>query len=274
LQANGFLPINRKRFFVIESPTRKQADTIVAPIVDTQDFDYAIPDPPRRTPRDWYKPIFDLTFIIAAHIALFPVMLALWTLIPLAIWLEDRGPVFYTQRRVGKNGKVFKLYKFRSMVVNAESRSGPVWASEQDPRITRVGRFIRARALDELPQIINIVRGDISLVGPRPERPEFIGRFANDVPNFLTRLQVRPGLTGVAQIFGRYASKPRDKLRYDVLYINRVSPWLDVKLILLSAWVTCLGRWQHQDKQLRGARKMARKDAPEPVRTPVESSRV
>ena len=161
-------------------------------------------------------------------------MILLWTIIPLAIWLEDRGPVFYIQRRVGRDGRILRLYKFRSMVRNAESITGPVWASEKDPRITRVGRVLRSRALDELPQLINVFKGDMSLVGPRPERPEFVYRFSQDAPRFIRRLQVRPGLTGLAQIHGRYSSRPKDKLRYDMLYIRNMSPVVDSKLLLLS----------------------------------------
>lgn len=210
-------------------------------------------DPDYR--RDSYKRAFDLTVMIASHIALFPLFLVLWTLIPLAIWLEDRGPVFYTQRRVGKNGRVFSLYKFRSMVVDAESMSGPTWASERDPRVTRVGRFLRARALDELPQTVNIWKGDLSIVGPRPERPELTVRFCEEIPMFLYRVQVRPGLTGLAQVFGQYSTRPKDKLRYDILYITRLSPLLDVKLILASVLVTLQGRWQVPNKQIGRARK-------------------
>ena len=201
--------------------------------------------------KDRYKRVFDVFVVLASHLAWFPLFLTLWTVIPLAIWLEDRGPVFYTQRGVGKGGRVFKLIKFRSMVVNAESGSGPVWGADRDPRITRVGRFVRDHALDELPQIINVLKGELSLVGPRPERPEFIDQFSEDIPQFVRRLQVRPGLTGLAQVFGRYATRPRDKLRYDMLYIKRVSPWLDCKLLALSVFVTCAGRWQSADKQLR-----------------------
>ena len=127
------------------------------------------------TVHDWWKRPFDLLVLTVAHIALAPVWLALWTSIPLAIWLTDRGPVFYTQTRVGKGGKIFRAYKFRSMIPDAERYTGAVWAEEDDPRITWVGRILRNRALDELPQVINMWKGDISLVGPRPERPELVG---------------------------------------------------------------------------------------------------
>jgi lipopolysaccharide/colanic/teichoic acid biosynthesis glycosyltransferase len=194
--------------------------------------------------RDWYKRSFDLAVLIMAHVALSPVFLLLWTLVPLAIWLEDRGPVFYTQLRVGRSGKVFRLFKFRSMISNAESLTGPVWAADDDPRVTRVGRFLRARALDELPQVINMWKGDLSLVGPRPERPELTDDFEKKTPGFIRRLELRPGLTGLAQVSGRYATRPKDKLRYDTLYMKTMSPWLDVKLLFMSVVVTLRAGWQ------------------------------
>ena len=194
--------------------------------------------------RDWYKRPFDLAVLVVVHVALSPVFLLLWTLVPLAIWLEDRGPVFYTQLRVGRGGRVFRLFKFRSMVPNAESLTGPVWAADDDPRVTRVGRFLRARALDELPQVINMWKGDLSLVGPRPERPELADEFARETPGFVRRLDLRPGLTGLAQVRGRYATRPKDKLRYDTIYMKKMSPWLDVKLLFMSVVVTLRAGWQ------------------------------
>ena len=200
------------------------------------------------TVHDWWKRPFDLLVLTVAHIALAPAWLTLWTLIPLAIWLTDRGPVFYTQTRVGKGGKIFRAYKFRSMVPDAERYTGAVWAEEDDPRITRVGRILRSRALDELPQVINMWKGDISLVGPRPERPELVEEFTRQWPEFGRRLAVRPGLTGIAQVYGRYSTHPRDKVRYDTIYIKRMSPWLDVKLLTLSVLLTFRAKWQGEDR--------------------------
>ena len=177
-----------------------------------------------------------------------PLWIALWTFIPLAIWLYDRGPVFYTQPRLGKGGRVFRVYKFRSMVPDAERMSGAVWASENDPRITAVGRVLRNRALDELPQVINMFRGDLSLVGPRAERPELAAEIAERVPDFERRLLVRPGLTGLAQVYGTYDTDPHNKLRYDTLYMRRMSPWLDLKLLVTSVWVTLLAKWQDRER--------------------------
>ena len=193
---------------------------------------------------DWWKRPFDLCAMCGAHIALAPVWLLLWTLIPLAIWLHDRGPVFYTQARQGKGGKVFKMYKFRSMSPDAERETGAVWAGKNDPRITPVGRLLRAYAMDELPQVINIWKGDISLVGPRPERPELSEEFMRRYPGFRRRLLVRPGLTGLAQVRSKYSTPPERKIRYDCIYIKRMSPLLDIKILLLSVWLTARGKWQ------------------------------
>lgn len=175
--------------------------------------------------------------------------LPLWLMIGLAVKMEDGGPLFYSQERVGKGGRKFKIVKFRSMIRNAESLTGPVWASENDGRVTRVGRILRATALDELPQLWNILKGDISFVGPRAERPEFVQKFRKTIRNYDLRLSVRPGLTGLAQVYGRYDSGPRQKLRYDLLYIKKHSVWLDVKLTGLSFWVTFRGKWESRGKK-------------------------
>lgn len=194
--------------------------------------------------RDWYKRPFDLSVLVVVHVALFPILLILWVLIPLAIWLEDRGPIFYTQLRVGRAGKVFRLYKFRSMIPNAEKFTGPVWAFENDHRVTKVGRFLRNRALDELPQVINMWKGELSLVGPRPERPELLAQFLKETPRFTLRMNLRPGLTGLAQLKGRYTTKPKDKLRYDIIYMKNMSPLLDCILLAMSVFVTLKAGWQ------------------------------
>jgi len=192
-----------------------------------------------------YKRPFDLSILLVSHIILAPMLLILWIVLPIAIWTNDRGPIFYVQRRLGKDGKEFRLYKFRSMIPDAENETGAVLASEYDPRITHIGRFMRRRALDELPQVINLWRGDLSLVGPRPERPELFNKIIMELPDFNDRLQVRPGLTGIAQIFGRYSTEPRTKLRYDRLYIKNMSPFLDLLILAKSILFTITGRWQN-----------------------------
>ena len=193
---------------------------------------------------DWWKRPFDLAVLVAVHVVLAPLWILLWTAIPLAVWLHDRGPVFYTQERLGRGGRVFRVFKFRSMVPDAERHTGAVWAEEDDPRLTPVGRFLRKHALDELPQVINMWKGDISLVGPRAERPELTRQFASRDPRFHRRLVVRPGMTGLAQVYGRYHTRPLQKLRYDLLYVRRMSPLLDVRLLTASVRLTLLGRWQ------------------------------
>lgn len=198
--------------------------------------------------RGWYKRPFDLAVLLLAHLflPLIPVWLLLWTLIPLLVWLEDRGPIFYRQRRVGKEGRVFTILKFRTMVVDAETATGPVWASNGDFRITRVGRLLRRTALDELPQVINILKGDMSFVGPRSERPELHEEFVKELPAFQKRLRVRPGLTGLAQVNGDYNLPPGEKLKYDLDYIAGMSLSLDIKLMLISVRSTLLARWDRR----------------------------
>ena len=173
----------------------------------------------------------------------------LWIFITLAIKFEDGGPVFFFQERVGQGKRRFKILKFRSMVCDAERETGPVWASENDHRVTRVGRILRSTAMDELPQLWNILRGDISFVGPRAERPEFVGKFREEIPDYDLRHTLRPGLTGLAQIYGRYDSDPREKLRYDLLYIKNQGFWLDLRLIGLSFWITFRGKWESRGKK-------------------------
>ena len=168
-------------------------------------------------------------------------MALMWAAIPAAIWMGDRGPVFYTQVRVGKGGISFRLIKFRTMIQDAEADTGPVWTGQSDRRITRIGQFLRRFRLDELPQVINMWKGEMSLVGPRPERPELVESFSREIPDFDQRLTVRPGFAGLAQVRGRYSTRPRDKLRYDNLYIQRMTPWLDIKLLVQSVWVVLRG---------------------------------
>ncbi len=192
--------------------------------------------------RDGYKRPFDLAIIILAHLLLFPLWVVLWIVVPLAIWLGDRGPVFYTQERVGRRGRLFKVIKFRTMIVDAEAQTGPIWAAEDDPRITKVGGVLRRVRLDEMPQVINIVRGEMSLVGPRPERQVLFEQFNRQISGFSQRIRVRPGVAGLAQVRGDALTNPRCKLRYDNLYIEKMSPWLDCKLLVLSVWLVLTGR--------------------------------
>lgn len=148
--------------------------------------------------------------------------------------LYDGGPVFYRQVRLTEGGREFRLIKFRSMIVDAESRTGAVLAGKTDGRITPVGRFLRAARLDELPQLWNILRGDMTLVGPRPERPEFYEKYCAEYPEFSYRLKVKAGLTGYAQLYGKYNTTFADKARMDMYYIQRASLLWDLQLILYT----------------------------------------
>lgn len=170
-----------------------------------------------------------------------PLMLAT----ALAVKLSSKGPVFYRQRRVGINGRVFTVYKFRSMYADAEARTGAVWASKDDPRITPVGKWLRRLRLDELPQFWNVVKGDMVIVGPRPERPEFVDVLAQQIPYYRQRLAVKPGITGWAQINHKYGDTELDamiKLEYDLYYIKHVAPALDFYIIFHTVKVMLLSR--------------------------------
>jgi lipopolysaccharide/colanic/teichoic acid biosynthesis glycosyltransferase len=174
-----------------------------------------------------------------------------WLAAAIAIKLEDGGPVFFRQERVGLQGRIFQAFKFRSMRPDAEAMTGAVQATEHDPRVTRVGRLMRVTAMDELPQLWNILRGDMSFVGPRALRPGEIETGADgrlealeDVPGFEHRIRVRPGLTGLAQVYARRDLPRRQKFRYDRLYVQTRTWTGDLRLILLSFWISVLGRWE------------------------------
>ncbi|HIJ72421.1 MAG TPA: hypothetical protein HPP87_13855 [Planctomycetes bacterium] len=169
--------------------------------------------------------MLDIVVSIGLLIVLWPVML----LISVLIQLTSSGNVLYKQQRVGKDGKIFTLYKFRTMVQDAERMLGPVLAKQNDPRVTKIGRFLRTTRIDELPQLLNVLCGQISLVGPRPERPHFV-KLHKALQGM--RLAVKPGLTGLAQIRSYYDLHPKHKLRYDFLYIQRRSLWLNIYILL------------------------------------------
>ena len=176
------------------------------------------------------KRAMDIVLSALALIITSPIMLGIAT----AIKIEDGGPVFYKQDRLTINDREFKILKFRSMIVDAEKLTGEVLAGDNDPRITKVGKFIRATRLDELPQIINIFLGDMSIVGPRPERKSFVDEFCEEMPEFAYRTRVKGGLTGYAQVYGKYNTTPYDKLRFDLMYIENYSLLLDLKLMILT----------------------------------------
>jgi lipopolysaccharide/colanic/teichoic acid biosynthesis glycosyltransferase len=174
----------------------------------------------------------------------------IWAALAALIRLEDRGPIFFGQDRVGEGGRSFRALKFRSMIPDAEIRVGALQASEHDPRVTKIGRIMRVTAMDELPQLWNIFRGDMSFVGPRALRPGEIeagsGRHValEDIPSYAERHSVRPGLTGIAQIFAPRDVPRRHKFKYDLIYVANQSFWLDVRLIVLSFWITFRGKWE------------------------------
>jgi len=181
---------------------------------------------------------------IVVSIAGLLVSLPLLPFIVLAIKLTSPGPVLYRQRRVGRDGRVFHCYKFRTMRADAEADTGPTWALDDDPRITRVGKLFRQARLDEIPQLWNVLRGDMSLVGPRPERPEFVSALSEEIPYYHLRHSVRPGITGWAQIRYKYGSSVEDakeKLRYDLFYIKNMSVGLDLLVFINTIKVILLG---------------------------------
>jgi lipopolysaccharide/colanic/teichoic acid biosynthesis glycosyltransferase len=162
-----------------------------------------------------------------------------------AIKLESAGPIFYRQPRLGQNGCVFILNKFRSMHQDAERDTGPVWSAERDPRITRVGAILRRTRLDELPQLFNVLIGDMSFIGPRPERPEFVAELQKEIPYYMERLAVKPGITGWAQVKYEYGSSVEDaveKLQYDLYYIKNLSLFLDLLIVLSTVQVVVFAR--------------------------------
>lgn len=178
---------------------------------------------------EFTKRSFDLVFASMAVLVASPVML----LIAALIRLDSRGPVFYVQERVGNDGRKFKIYKFRSMVDRAEHSTGPVWAKSNDPRTTGIGRVLRQYNLDELPQFYNVLRGDMSLVGPRPERPYFVNRFKQEIPHYMRRHMVKSGITGWAQVNGwRGDTSVLERTRHDLYYVKNWSLFLDIKIIL------------------------------------------
>lgn len=221
---------------------------------------------------DFLKRTMDIIGAIVGLILTLPV----WLLVPIIIKFDSPGPVFYSQVRVGLNrrkkdrrvlnkvgvsdqrdrdrrrenysGKLFKVYKFRTMVNDAEKSTGAVWATKNDSRITRFGNFMRKTRIDEIPQFINVLKGEMALVGPRPERPEFVENLSQKVDNYLDRLEVKPGLTGLAQVENGYDSSVSsvvNKVRYDLRYIENRSIWLDIKILFKTVYVVLTGKGAH-----------------------------
>jgi len=191
---------------------------------------------PPLTPTTAYS-YFKVALEYGIALVLFILSIPVIFLAALLVKMTSRGPMFYSQVRLGKNGRPFKLYKIRTMTHDCEKTSGPRWATPGDPRITPVGYFMRQTHLDELPQLWNVLRGEMSLVGPRPERPEFVPSLEQAIPHYRDRLQVRPGVTGLAQVqlpADTDLASVRRKLAYDLYYLRHVNLWLDLRLILCT----------------------------------------
>ncbi len=184
-----------------------------------------------KNPRDDLAYLFKRTTDFAVAAMFLPIALPVALAAAIAVKLGSPGPVFYRQRRVGQGGTQFTIWKFRTMLDHAEEESGPVLATHEDQRVTQVGRILRASRVDEIPQLWNVLNGTMSLIGPRPERPEFVRRYAEEIPGYLERLQVKPGLTGLAQVNGEYHTSPAYKLKYDLAYIYNYSLVLDLKIM-------------------------------------------
>ena len=223
---------------------------------------------------NFLKRSFDFTLSLVGIV----ISITIWILIGLLILIEDGWPIFYSHERVGKRGKIFKILKFRSMIKDAELAIGPIQAKKNDPRITKVGKLLRATAMDELPQLLNILKGNMSFVGPRALRPKEIentncinidgneelevgnrepGKGDCDeamslekIPGYYKRQNIRPGLTGIAQIYLPSEAPRQQKFRYDLLYIKKLSFWLDLKLIILSFLITFRGKWGFRQRKL------------------------
>ncbi|MDI6496231.1 sugar transferase [Leuconostoc lactis] len=178
--------------------------------------------------------------IIGSLILLIPSIIPI-IIFGILIKLETPGKMFYSQERVGYMGKPIYITKLRSMFQDAEKKSGAMWATKNDARVTRVGSFIRKTRIDELPQLFSVLKGDLSLIGPRPERPMFTEEFSKDIPGFEQRLRITPGLSGWAQVNGGYDATPAEKLVDDLYYIDHVSPWLDFKILWMTIKVVITG---------------------------------
>jgi exopolysaccharide biosynthesis polyprenyl glycosylphosphotransferase len=189
--------------------------------------------------------VFDLCIATVGLIVLGPLMAMLAVLIKLA----SPGPAIFSQERIGRGGRSFHLYKFRTMIHNAEAGTGSVLANGSvDPRLTRIGRWLRLARLDEIPQLWNVLRGEMSVVGPRPERPFFVKKYERSIPSYSKRSRVRPGITGLAQVCAGNHTDARDKLRFDLIYISHKSVWFDIKILCRSFAVVLIPARRKQDR--------------------------
>ncbi|UOQ45419.1 sugar transferase [Halobacillus salinarum] len=202
---------------------------------------YSVKPPGLTRSEEIGKRLFDVVISTTLLLVISPVFFLLFALVP----LTSKGPALYKQERLGLNGHPYLVYKFRSMVDGAENSTGPVLAKEKDPRITKLGSIMRTLRLDELPQFINVIKGDMSLIGPRPEREHFINQYAEELPDYLHRLNVKPGLTGLAQVLANYSTSAEDKLRYDLIYVKNYTFLMDLQIFMQTIRVV-LQREQSQ----------------------------
>ncbi|MFO7447587.1 MAG: sugar transferase [Ignavibacteriaceae bacterium] len=197
---------------------------------------------------EWEKKLKRVIDIIVSFIILL-VSLPVCVAAAIAIKLESKGPAFFIQERCGMNGVTFRMIKFRSMYADAEKHTGPIWSQKDDPRITKVGKFVRKVRVDEIPQFVNVLKGDMSVVGPRPERPFFVEKLTQEIPYYKRRLKVRPGITGWAQVKHKYDETIEDvkvKLRYDLFYIENMSLRMDFKILLRTIFVVLFGKGHYE----------------------------
>lgn len=197
---------------------------------------------------EWERKLKRLLDIIVSFVILL-ISLPITLITAIAIKLDSEGPVFFKQERMGQNGQIFNMIKFRSMRNDAEKLTGPVWSQKNDPRVTRVGRIIRKLRIDEIPQFINVLKGDMSVVGPRPERPYFVEKLSKEIPYYKRRLKVRPGITGWAQVKHKYDESIEDvkiKLRYDLFYIENMSIRMDLKILFRTIFVVLFGKGHYE----------------------------
>jgi exopolysaccharide biosynthesis polyprenyl glycosylphosphotransferase len=196
---------------------------------------------------EWEKKLKRLIDIVVSLVILI-VSSPICLISSIAIKLDSLGPIFFTQERCGFNNTEFKIIKFRSMFQNAEKHTGPIWSQKDDPRVTRVGKIIRKLRIDEIPQMFNVLKGEMSLVGPRPERPYFVDMLSKEIPFYKRRLKVRPGITGWAQVKHKYDETIEDvkiKLRYDLFYIENMSLRMDFKILFRTVFVVLFGKGQY-----------------------------
>jgi exopolysaccharide biosynthesis polyprenyl glycosylphosphotransferase len=241
------MPRRRITAMILEAEKRLISFKIVADLLDimVQQFELESIDglnlikikesPLNYAYNRFLKRMMDIIGSLLGIILLSPIFF----IISILIKLTSKGPVFFSQERVSEGGKTFKIYKFRTMYHNAEKDTGPVFARPNDQRCTKIGKFLRRYNLDELPQLFNVLKGEMSLVGPRPERPHFVNQFKEEIPRYMSRHHIKSGITGWAQVNGlRQNSSIEERIKYDLYYLENWSLWFDLKIILMSIFAT------------------------------------